>query len=225
MPHTDWLLTKSERANALTRVDDLHPGNVAWSEGNLVRPLVHGATYFAELLRATRWRPRRPGALHRLARRPRRAAGREPGTEVVRRAVPTRPRAACDVKGLVWRSHLDQLSLQRAGEPPPGRGDRGGRRRVPARHAGAPRRLAPPEVRRAAAPGTARARRRVRRRHRPVPQPPRRRRAPRRPADAADGEGVRRPPAVARRPARDPRAGRRRRRGHLPRALGRPARR
>ena len=38
-------------------------------------------------------------------------------------------------------------------------------------------------------------------RHRPVPHPPRRRRPPRRPADRADGEGVRRAPALARRPA------------------------
>ena len=49
MRHTDWLLTKSERANAQTRLDDRHAGEAAWSEGNLVRPLVHGATYFAEL--------------------------------------------------------------------------------------------------------------------------------------------------------------------------------
>ena len=49
MKHTDWLLTKSERANAQTRLDDRHPGETAWSEGNLVRPLIHGSTYFAEL--------------------------------------------------------------------------------------------------------------------------------------------------------------------------------
>ena len=46
---TSWLLTQSERGNADTRLDDDHPGDQAWSKGNLVRPLVHGATYFAEL--------------------------------------------------------------------------------------------------------------------------------------------------------------------------------
>ncbi|MCW2807305.1 MAG: phospholipase, partial [Marmoricola sp.] len=46
MQHTDWLLTKSERANEDTVLDDSHPGEAAWSEGNLVRPLIHGATYF-----------------------------------------------------------------------------------------------------------------------------------------------------------------------------------
>ena len=41
-----WLLTQRERANPWTRLDDGHPGPQAWSEGNEVRPLVHGATYF-----------------------------------------------------------------------------------------------------------------------------------------------------------------------------------
>jgi phosphatidylserine/phosphatidylglycerophosphate/cardiolipin synthase-like enzyme len=44
-----WLLTKSERANEQTVLDELHPGDRAWSTGNHVRPLVHGASYFAEL--------------------------------------------------------------------------------------------------------------------------------------------------------------------------------
>ncbi|KGN41243.1 phospholipase D family protein [Knoellia aerolata] len=46
---TRWLLTASERDNPDTRLDDAHPGEEAWSTGNLVRPLVDGATYFAEL--------------------------------------------------------------------------------------------------------------------------------------------------------------------------------
>ena len=29
MKHTDWLLSKSERANAQTRLDDRHPGETA----------------------------------------------------------------------------------------------------------------------------------------------------------------------------------------------------
>ena len=40
-----------------------HPGTSAWSEGNLVRPLIHGATYFAELHERLEAHPsRRPGA-------------------------------------------------------------------------------------------------------------------------------------------------------------------
>jgi hypothetical protein len=44
---TDWLLTKADRGNGHTRLDDQHAGDQAWSDGNLVRPLVHGATYYA----------------------------------------------------------------------------------------------------------------------------------------------------------------------------------
>ena len=50
---TEWLLTKAERDNDATRLDDDGP----WSEGNLARPLIDGATYFRELherLQATR---------------------------------------------------------------------------------------------------------------------------------------------------------------------------
>ena len=46
---TDWFLTKTERGNPDTRLDDRHPDDRAWSEGNLVRPLIDGAAYFAEL--------------------------------------------------------------------------------------------------------------------------------------------------------------------------------
>src|SRR5664280_3323862 len=58
-------------------------------------------------------------------------------------------------------------------------------------------RFAPPKVRGAASSSPSRARRRLRGRHRPVPRPARRRRSPRRPATAADGEGLRPTPAVA----------------------------
>jgi hypothetical protein len=46
----DWLLTSAERGNPATCLDDRHAGTLAWSAGNDVRPLVHGAAYFADLL-------------------------------------------------------------------------------------------------------------------------------------------------------------------------------
>ena len=45
----DWFLTRAERGNAATDVQAGDRGSASWSEGNLVRPLVHGATYFARL--------------------------------------------------------------------------------------------------------------------------------------------------------------------------------
>ena len=108
---TDWLLTKTERGNARTRIDGLHPGQQAWSEGNLVRPLVHGATYFAELyerIEATRagdlifftdWQG---DADERLTG--------EPGSEVAE-VLGRADERGVDVRGLVWRSHREAFGF------------------------------------------------------------------------------------------------------------------
>jgi phosphatidylserine/phosphatidylglycerophosphate/cardiolipin synthase-like enzyme len=107
----EWLLTKTERGNPRTRLDDVHPGSRAWSEGNLVRPLVHGATYFAELFE--RLEETRAGDLvmftdwqgdfdERLTGEP----GSEVG-EVLCRA----DERGVDVRGLVWRSHSEALGF------------------------------------------------------------------------------------------------------------------
>jgi len=49
-----WFLTAAERGNEATTVDVRAAGRTAWTTGNRVRPLVHGAAYFAELLDAIR---------------------------------------------------------------------------------------------------------------------------------------------------------------------------
>ena len=112
---SEWLLTKAERANPRTRLDDGHPGQQAWSEGNLVRPLIHGVTYFAELyhrIEATRagdlifftdWQG---DADERLTG--------EPGSEVAEVLARADERGV-DVRGLVWRSHWEKLGFT-AGE-------------------------------------------------------------------------------------------------------------
>jgi phosphatidylserine/phosphatidylglycerophosphate/cardiolipin synthase-like enzyme len=106
-----WLLTRTERDNADTRLDDRHGGEQAWSEGNLVTPLVHGATYFRELYDAlgatdagdlvlfTDWQG---DADERLTG--------EPGSEVVE-VLGSADERGVDVRGLVWRSHLDQTGF------------------------------------------------------------------------------------------------------------------
>jgi phosphatidylserine/phosphatidylglycerophosphate/cardiolipin synthase-like enzyme len=108
---SSWLLTKAERANPATRLDDQHPGDVAWSEGNLVRPLIHGSAYFRELYGAieatgagdvlffTDWQGDADEQL----------IG-EPGSEVVEVLCRADERGV-DVRGLVWRSHLDQTGF------------------------------------------------------------------------------------------------------------------
>src|SRR5260370_29871297 len=50
----EWFLTAAERGNPATVIDSRHGDGSAWTTGNDVRPIVHGAVYFAELLRRVR---------------------------------------------------------------------------------------------------------------------------------------------------------------------------
>src|SRR6267154_373809 len=49
-----WFLTSAERGNEVTALDRRRPDSLAWSTGNSVETLVHGAVYFARLLAAIR---------------------------------------------------------------------------------------------------------------------------------------------------------------------------
>ena len=105
---TDWLLTKAERDNDATRLDDDGP----WSEGNLARPLIDGATYFRELherLQATRdgdlvlftdWQ----GDADELL------VADDPDSAVVDVLARADERGV-DVRGLIWRSHWDKMGF------------------------------------------------------------------------------------------------------------------
>jgi phosphatidylserine/phosphatidylglycerophosphate/cardiolipin synthase-like enzyme len=106
-----WLLTKAERANARSRIDDDHPGEQAWSTGNLVRPLIHGATYFAELFE--RIEATREGDLVYFTDWQGDADERltgEPGSEIAE-VLGRADERGVDVRGLVWRSHLESLGF------------------------------------------------------------------------------------------------------------------
>jgi hypothetical protein len=50
---TQCFLTSTERGNPSTRLDARHREGAAWNEGNMVRPLIHGSTYFAEVHRTS----------------------------------------------------------------------------------------------------------------------------------------------------------------------------
>ena len=181
---TDWLLTKDERGNPATRLDDGHPGDQAWSEGNLVRPLIHGATLLRRAARAASRRPARAtwsssptGRATPTSGSPASPAARWPRCSAA-------PTSAASTSGGWCGARTRSFRLHRRGEPQARRGAPATRRRGAARHAGAARWLAPPEVRGDPAPRRPDPRHRLRRRHRPVPLPPRRRRPPRRPAGA-----------------------------------------
>jgi phosphatidylserine/phosphatidylglycerophosphate/cardiolipin synthase-like enzyme len=108
-----WLLAADERGNAATRLDSRHRDGTAWTTGNQVRPLLHGATYFAELLAGIR--AMRAGDLLLFTDwrgdPDQRLDG--PGTEVAR-VLADAARRGVIVRGLLWRSHLDRFrfSLQ-----------------------------------------------------------------------------------------------------------------
>lgn len=110
MTCADWLLTAAERGNSATRIDDRHADGAAWTEGNSAAALVHGATYFAELLAGIR--AMRTGDLllftdwrgdpdERLD-----GPGSGIGTVLCEAA-----KRGVVVKGLLWRSHLDGLNF------------------------------------------------------------------------------------------------------------------
>jgi phosphatidylserine/phosphatidylglycerophosphate/cardiolipin synthase-like enzyme len=107
----DWLLTQTERANPATRLDAQHPHGRAWSEGNLVRPLIDGATYFAELF--DRIEATRPGDLVLFTDWQGDADERltgETGSEVVE-VLGRADERGVDVRGLVWRSHTESIGF------------------------------------------------------------------------------------------------------------------
>ena len=108
---TRWLLTSTERDNRHTRLDDAHPGETAWSTGNVVRPLVDGADYFAELHRVLEATTEGDLVLF--------AGWRIDGDQLLTddpssTIVAVLDRAAnrgVQVRGLVWRSHSEQLDF------------------------------------------------------------------------------------------------------------------
>jgi phosphatidylserine/phosphatidylglycerophosphate/cardiolipin synthase-like enzyme len=106
----DWYLTAFERGNPATRLDRQHRDGRAWTAGNDVRPLVHGAVYFPLLLQCVRamrsgdllmftdWRGDPDQLLD------------GPGTGVSQVMSDAAGRGVV-VKGLIWRSHLDRFAF------------------------------------------------------------------------------------------------------------------
>lgn len=108
MVTSEWFLSAAERGNPATRLDTRR--GASWSTGNTATPLVHGAAYFAELTQGLA--QLEPGDLvlftdwrgdpdQRLS-----TDGPSVGTALCRAA-----ERGVDVRGLIWRSHLDRLSF------------------------------------------------------------------------------------------------------------------
>ena len=109
-----WFLDRLERGNPASDVQMGGAGSPSWSEGNLVRPLVHGATYFSRLheeLSAlqpgdrvwfTDWRGDADEQL-------------EPGGTTIGGLLAQLSRSGVEVRGLVWRSHGERVSAPISG--------------------------------------------------------------------------------------------------------------
>jgi phosphatidylserine/phosphatidylglycerophosphate/cardiolipin synthase-like enzyme len=107
----DLFLAPAERDNPHTVIDDHHPEGVAWSEGNRVRPVVHGRPYMAELhqrvselgdgdlLYFVDWRG---DPDQRLTDDP---------ASTVSATFAAAARRGVDVRGLLWRSHWNKLGF------------------------------------------------------------------------------------------------------------------
>jgi phosphatidylserine/phosphatidylglycerophosphate/cardiolipin synthase-like enzyme len=106
----DWFLSAEERGNPDSRIDQRPgvPDGPAYTSGNLVRPLVDGAAYFAELCAAIgRMRPGDFLAFTDWRGDPdERLDGS--GVEVADALCGAAARGVV-VKGLIWRSHWDRL--------------------------------------------------------------------------------------------------------------------
>ena len=106
----DWYLSHAERENPHTVLDTIRDGRTAWTTGNEVRPIVHGAPYFAELAeRIGRTGPGdriyfvdwRGDADQRL---------NDAGDTLVDVLTEALGRGA-DVRGLLWRSHWRKVGM------------------------------------------------------------------------------------------------------------------
>jgi phosphatidylserine/phosphatidylglycerophosphate/cardiolipin synthase-like enzyme len=108
MEPSDWLLSADERGNPDTDIDRVRGTGLAWTGGNDVMPLPHGATYFDALLAAIEDTKRGDLILFTDWRGDPDEALDDSGT-AVSDIFCTAARRGVIVKGLVWRSHLDVL--------------------------------------------------------------------------------------------------------------------
>lgn len=104
-----WMLTKTERANPSTNLDESCEGECAWTTGNHVEPLVDGVEYFAQL--RAELADCGPGdQVYVAAWRGDPAQRLDGGGTAIAVELARAVSAGAHVYGLVWRSHLDWVN-------------------------------------------------------------------------------------------------------------------
>ena len=106
-----WFLTGTERGNEFSALDRRRRDGIAWSIGNRVEALVHGATYFRQLLETIRGL----GAGDQLyftdwRGDPDQLLSDDPDSRVGAVLADAAHRGVM-VRGLMWRSHLDRFGF------------------------------------------------------------------------------------------------------------------
>ena len=106
-----WFLSSSERGNEFSALDRRRSDGKAWSTGNRVETLVHGATYFGRLLETIR----ALGAGDQLyftdwRGDPDQLLSDDPGSRVGA-VLAGAARRGVIVRGLMWRSHFDRFGF------------------------------------------------------------------------------------------------------------------
>jgi phosphatidylserine/phosphatidylglycerophosphate/cardiolipin synthase-like enzyme len=106
-----WFLNSSERGNEFSGIDRRHPDGLAWSTGNRVETLVHGAVYFGRLLESIR-ELEKGDQLYFTDWRgdPDQLLSDDPDS-TIGRVLAAAARRGVMVKGLLWRSHMDRLGF------------------------------------------------------------------------------------------------------------------
>jgi len=108
-----WFLLPWERGNPDTVVDAVAAPGTAWTEGNLVRPLIHGAAYFRRLEEVVS--PLQKGdSVHFADWRGDRDERLSEAGSTVGKLLGTVAGRGVEVCGLVWRSHPAGLSFSEA---------------------------------------------------------------------------------------------------------------
>jgi phosphatidylserine/phosphatidylglycerophosphate/cardiolipin synthase-like enzyme len=103
----NWFLGAKERGNPASLIDLRHGDASAWTTGNAVQPLVHGATYFDRLYRQLSGLGPGDSAWFLEWRGDPDEQLSGSGTELAKVIAMAASRGV-DIRGLIWRSHPDQ---------------------------------------------------------------------------------------------------------------------
>jgi phosphatidylserine/phosphatidylglycerophosphate/cardiolipin synthase-like enzyme len=107
---SEWFLTVRERGNRYTIVDRRRGDGRAYTSGNHVRALIHGAAYFADLCERVQRMGRGDMIFFTDWRGDPNQRLDGPGTEVSTVLCEAASRGVI-VKGLIWRSHWDRFAF------------------------------------------------------------------------------------------------------------------